>query len=288
MTTEPEPVANPPRLSSEGGMYSALVDLRNAGLSAERLAAGAQGLSKHIASSSSVSTATNSLLLKSSLFVLGVSLAAAAWWILRTTPSQSAETAPTPVLIFHDAGTPPVDASIAFPDARLIEPALTISDAAIANPIRAERPKPLVVPDAAPAPSQLPEQLRLLKEAKALARSGQHKLALERLAELEMRYPDTPLKAEVDLRRAIVLSASGNLAKAEPALRELLNDSRHSGRKAELHHMLVDLLLQQERCEQAELALAAAVATGLSDFRRKTAEAGLARCKAARTDMEQK
>ncbi len=286
-----EPTADPTPLSQEGGVFAALGEMRSAGLSAERLARGADSLSKHMADSSAATATTattTSALSKLALLAVGVITIAGVWWALRTTPTNSSEqNAAKPVAVL-DAGSLPLDASAAplelgaiAADARTSETALPPVDAAVTHRTREQPPKRRDSPrDAAPPQSQLPEQLLLLKEAKALARAKKYDRALGRLAELKTRFPNTPLRAEADLRRAIVLSASGRVAQAESAVRALLKDSRHAGRTAELHHMLVDLLIEQGRCGAAQASLGAAIAAGLGSSRRQAAETGVARCKA--------
>ena len=292
-----EPTADPTPLSQEGGVFAALGEMRSAGLSAERLARGADSLSKHMANSSAAAATTattTSLFSKLVLLAVGVLTIAGAWWMLRTTPTNNSESAATRPIAVQDAGPLPVDASepIALNaktvDASTIESELPPIDAAVARRTREEPPKRRDAPDAAPPPSQLPAQLLLLKEAKALARAKKYDLALGKLTELKTRFPNTPLRAEADLRRAIVLSASGRAAKAESAVRALLKDSRHAGRTAELHHMLVDLLIQQRRCGPAQASLDAAIAAGLGSSRRQAAETGVARCKALEKTSDQK
>lgn len=281
-----EPAADPTPLSQEGGVFAALGEMRSTGLSAERLARGADSLSKHMANSSAAVATTTTGLSKLVLLAVGVFMIGGAWWVLRTTPTNKSESVATRPIAVLDAGLLPVDASAPIEldastaDASQVENALPPVDASVERRTQEEPPKRREPPDAAPPQSLLPDQLLLLKEAKALARAKKFDLALGKLTELETRFPDTPLRAEADLRRAIVLSASGRVAKAESAVRALLKDSRHAGRTAELHHMLVDLLVQQRRCAAAQASLDTAIAAGLSTSRRQAAETGLARCKA--------
>lgn len=146
------------------------------------------------------------------------------------------------------------------------------------EPAPAEPPPP-PTPAPAPAPSsELPEQLRLYAAAKEAARRGELARALAALADLLARFPRTPLRAEVRLSQAELLYRAGRLPEATLAVRALLVDPAHRGRRGELRRVLGDLLRKQGDCAGALAAYREALAGPLTEAEARAARAGLAAC----------
>jgi tetratricopeptide (TPR) repeat protein len=138
---------------------------------------------------------------------------------------------------------------------------------------------PLIVqvaaPSAVPAPSELPEQIRLYELARDAARSGDHAQAITRIDELLQRFPSTQLRAEAQLTRTESLARANRFDEAIAALEQLIGDDAHRGRRAELLRTLGDLHRRRGDCGHAVDAYTRALALRLDD--RKRAEITRAR-----------
>ncbi len=333
MSESQEHLADPPRLSQEGGSMATLAQMKQQGLSAQRLAAVGEGLAKHLASqagtgaaagnavgSSSAVTSSAGLGALAKLGLVGLSLLALTglWFALKHDEAAPAvDEAALAVKVEFDAGMQEREPAIEPVVEPVIEPVVEpvvepVAIEATTEPSPEPSPEPsleakveakrpvkqevdpghgkIEVPtsETAPASSQLAEELRLLKEARSLAHEGKHQEALQRLAELQDRFPQTPLQAELDMQRALSLQGAGQLDKAARAVRELLRDPRHQGRAAELHHMLLDILLRKSDCQSAEIELRAAIEAGLGSERRSLAERGIEQCKALASEADKK
>jgi len=160
-------------------------------------------------------------------------------------------------------------------DSRAPDPAAPAAPAAPAEPTALAAPVAAVVDDDA---TDLAEQLRLFTAARAAAQAGDYGQALAQLDELERRYPDTALRAELDLSRADYLARSGQERAAVTLLERLVADPEHVGRKAELLHTLGDLWRRQGDCTLATAAYREASQLGLAANQRAEVDRGLAAC----------
>lgn len=151
-------------------------------------------------------------------------------------------------------------------------------------PVAVERPAPLVTsieaPPSVPAPSALPEQLRLYEEAREAARRGDYTTGVARVDELLSRFPSTPMRAEAELARADFLARANRVTEAARALEALIADRSHAGRRGELLRTLGDLYRRTGDCKRALEVYDRALAGTLRDRDRKDVEAGRERCKA--------
>jgi tetratricopeptide (TPR) repeat protein len=131
-----------------------------------------------------------------------------------------------------------------------------------------------------PAPSQLPQQIKLFEAARRAGRARRYKKAVNLIERLLRRFPNTPLAAEARLSRAEFLVRAGRLGAATTAVRGLLVDPRHAGRRGELLRVLGDLLRRQGDCRGAAVAYRQALAASLSKKDARAARRGLAACSA--------
>jgi tetratricopeptide (TPR) repeat protein len=144
-----------------------------------------------------------------------------------------------------------------------------VVDAGVAEPVAV---------DAAPAPSDLPEQIALYDLARAFARASNFAAAIDRIDELLRRFPSTQLRSEAELTRADALARAGRLVEATRAFEALSRDDAHRGRRGELLRTLGDLYRQQHDCARARDAYTRALAERPSARDRADAERGRDRC----------
>jgi len=135
-----------------------------------------------------------------------------------------------------------------------------------------------VAVDAAPTPSDLPEQIALYDQARAFASAGNFAAAIDRIDELLRRFPSTQLRSEAELTRADALARGGRLAEAAHAFEGLVRDDAHRGRRGELLRTLGDLYRRQGDCTRARDAYTRALAERLGERDRADAERGRDRC----------
>jgi tetratricopeptide (TPR) repeat protein len=126
----------------------------------------------------------------------------------------------------------------------------------------------LTAPPAVPAPSELPEQIRLYELARDAARRGDHAEAITRIDELLQRFPTTQLRAEAQLTRTESLARANRFDEAVAALEQLIGDDAHRGRRGELLRTLGDLHRRRGDCTHAIDAYTRALASKLDDRRR--------------------
>lgn len=194
-----------------------------------------------------------------------------------------APTAPAPAVTI-DAAPAPADAVIAFAaplDAA--PPTVDASEVAVDEPPvkpnhRRVEPPPPPAPDAAPATSDLPEQIRLYEDARAAGNRGELQLGLDKIDELLRRFPSTQLRADAELSRAELLTRADRLDDAAAALSALVDDSHHAGRRGELLRALGDVRRKQGDCTAAVAAYTRAQAERLSDREKAKVARGLERC----------
>jgi len=127
-------------------------------------------------------------------------------------------------------------------------------------------------------PSELPQQIKLFEAAKRAGRAGDYPKALGLIQQLLQRYPATPLAAEARLSQAEFLMRAGRLVPATAAIRRLLADPQHAGRRGELHRVLGDLLRKQGDCPGAIAAYRQALAATLTPREARAARQGLKAC----------
>jgi len=208
--------------------------------------------------------------------LLATGVGAAIWLALRQPARVPAPRAPEGSRSVQPTGLPAPpwgpDEAPALPAPR---PRLPGGDATHPRPVAQVQP---LSPDKPPAASDLPEQLRLYRQAQAAARTGRHDQALGLLDALEQRFPGTPLAAEIGLSRAEWLYAAGRLARADRVIRDLLARPELAGKRAELTHLLADVQARQGRCDLAVESYRRALGLGLSPERAAAARAGLLRC----------
>ena len=142
-------------------------------------------------------------------------------------------------------------------------------------------PAPVVAmpaPPAVPAPSQLPEQIRIYEEARDAGGRGDFATGVQRIDDLLARFPATPLRAEAELTRAEYLARANRVDEAVRALEALSGNATHKSRHGELLRTLGDLYRRSGDCTRALAAYDRALAMRLRDRDRKEAVAGRARC----------
>jgi TolA-binding protein len=123
----------------------------------------------------------------------------------------------------------------------------------------------LAAPPAVPAPSDLPEQIRIYELARDAARRGDHTEAIVRIDELLQRFPSTQLRAEAQLTRTESLARANRFDEAVAALEALIRDDAHRGRRGELLRTLGDLHRRHGDCAHALDAYTRALAGTLTD-----------------------
>jgi tetratricopeptide (TPR) repeat protein len=123
-------------------------------------------------------------------------------------------------------------------------------------------------PPAVPAPSELPEQIRLYELARDAARRGDHREAVARIDELLQRFPTTQLRAEAQLTRTESLARGNRFDEAVKALEQLIADDTHRGRRGELLRTLGDLHRRRGDCTHAVDAYTRALAQRLTELNR--------------------
>jgi TolA-binding protein len=179
------------------------------------------------------------------------------------------------------------------PPVAVSAPATDTDTAAPVAPPASATPEPPPAPTVSPAPtappaapSRLPDQIRLFEAAKRAGRARRYKKALGLIEELLRRFPTTPLAAEARLSQAELLMRAGRLRDATIAVRGLLTDPRHAGRRGELLRVLGELLRRQGDCRGAVVAYRQALAAPLSKRDARAARRGLAACKAGERSDE--
>jgi tetratricopeptide (TPR) repeat protein len=125
----------------------------------------------------------------------------------------------------------------------------------------------------------LAEQLALYDQAKDDAKSSKYARALERLDELERRYPDTALKPEIVLSRADYLARAGKRDEAIRFIEGAIADHRVIAKKAQVLRLLGDLWLDRGDCGKATDAFARALKYGLQGAEAQHAQKGIDSCK---------
>ena len=135
-------------------------------------------------------------------------------------------------------------------------------------------------PPAVPAPSELPEQIRLYEDARDAGRRGEYATAIAAIDDLLRRFPATPLRAEAELTRAEYFARADRVDEAVRAVEALVGDESHKGRRGELLRMLGDLYRRKGDCTRAVDAYTRALAQRLSDRDRKDVVRGRERCAA--------
>jgi hypothetical protein len=215
---------------------------------------------------------------------LGIPIAVLLGAVVIVRQLQPDDVAAPPASITPDAApAAPADALIAVIEPA-VEPPVDLAPPAPAvdnRPARRARPiaaAPPIAPDAAPATSELPEQIRLYEEARAAGRRGELALGLERLDDLLSRFPSTQLRAEAELTRAEFLTRAGRLDDAAASLDRLIADSAHAGRRGELLRALGDLRRKQGNCPAAVDAYTLARAEKLGEREQAKVTRGLERC----------
>ena len=187
---------------------------------------------------------------------------------------QAPVVTPVPVPVTIDAAIAP---DAAEPDAAI--DAAIPDDAAIAI-----KPKPRVTvvesvpPDAAPPPSDLPEQIALYEDARKAAATGELARGIDKLDELLRRFPATQLRAEAEFTRAELLTRTNRLDDAAAAIETLVASDAHRGRRGELLRALGDVRRKQGDCTRAVDAYTRARALKLNSAEIVKVERGLERC----------
>lgn len=310
MTIEQDQKAEPTRLSEEGGAYSVLGELGQQGMSAGRLAASRQGLEAQIAliaKSTSSGGLAGAGLSGSSKVVIGLLVIAlgitGAWWLTRE-PAHELKLAPAIVTRNAPVRRPETKQRILLPIATIDAGAMDMKSVQVYDDAQAQIAKPSqpsqhsksssTVPRALPtlAPSKekgsdLPAQIALLEQARQHTRASRHEQALAVLAELASKYPNSPLLAEADVSRAESLAMSGDVDAATKLIGRLLQSPLHSGRRAQLSHLLADVWLRAGDCQKAVPAYQAALRFGLATKRAAAAQRGLAQCNAREASEKQ-
>jgi tetratricopeptide repeat protein len=191
------------------------------------------------------------------------------------TPSVSTSSDAPVIVVTHEDPAPIVDAPV-----EVVEPP---------HPARTKRVEPppvgvdVVVVDAGvvdgpPPSSDLPAQIQLYEDARALAAKGDVAGGLAKLDELLARYPATPLRAEAELTRGELLARTNRHDDAAAALEALANDPSHRGRRGELLRALGDVRRKQGDCPRAIDAYTRARDAGLGAGEKAKVERGLAAC----------
>ena len=108
----------------------------------------------------------------------------------------------------------------------------------------------------------LADQLARFEDARAAAARGDHDRSVAMLERMLARYPQTPLRAELELSRAESLLRGGHSARALQAFLELVGDPAHRGRASELWLVIGDLQLVLHRCLHAEASFGRAAQLG--------------------------
>lgn len=176
-------------------------------------------------------------------------------------------------------------------EAPAMHASVTAPEEAVAAPAEEPpKPRPVVIvkppapvvalpaPPAVPAPSELPEQIRLYEEARDAGARRDYATGVQRIDDLLARFPATPLRAEAELTRAEYLARANRVDEAVRALEALIGNATHRSRHGELLRTLGDLYRRSGDCTRALAAYDRALAMRLRDRDRKEVIAGRARC----------
>lgn len=128
--------------------------------------------------------------------------------------------------------------------------------------------------------SRVTKQLNLYEQAKTVARAGDYEQALHILDELEAQFPDTALRAEIDLSRVDYLSRAGKIEHAIVAVQKVLAQQSYPQKRPILLRLLGDLWIKRHECQRAEAAYQRAIEAGLDDESAQSAMLGLKQCNA--------
>ena len=262
----------PPRLK-HGDEFGPLLQAADVTVSPERIATNAAGYKALIAAGAT--TALWKLIVP---FVLLAALIVPVVLLTRDEPTASPITSASPEhaaisdehAAMHATSTVPETA----PALPIEEPKPIVKSVPAPAPTIVEAPPPPAVP----APSELPEQIRLYEEARDAVRRGEYGVAVARVDDLLLRFPSTPLKAEAQLTRAESLARANRVADASKALEALIADDAHRGRRGELLRTLADLYRRNNDCARAVDAYNRALAQRLSDRDRKEVIRGRDHC----------
>jgi hypothetical protein len=277
-----KPIENPPRLLSHpefGRDWRAAAD---DAIPSERLASCGQAVAVKVAAlqaaPAGVGTGTGvaiktSVIVKIGLPILAVGGTVAAYAVLHDSappfkPQQPAVTRPAN----------PIDETAS---AIAPTPPSALSGEAIHAPKRQTKvaePPTLAVENTASESSLLPEQLGLFNEAKQLAGRGDFDGALLVLAQIEERYPQSPISPEARLARAEYLVRAERHGEATQEIQKLILDPALVGKKATLFQMLGDSWMKRGRCDRAVAAFKNALASGLSDDQAVIVQSAIKKC----------
>lgn len=262
----------PPRLKHGdefGGLLRAADDVA---VTPERLADNAARYKTLIATGAT--TALWKLLVP---FVLLLAVVPIAYRATRaTTPPSITNASPEHVLTSE---APTMHARVTAPEEVVAAPAEEPPTPRAVAP--AKPPAPVVAipaPPAVPAPSELPEQIRIYEDARDAGQRADYTTGVRKIDDLLSRFPSTPLRAEAELTRAEYLARANRVDDAARALEALIANSVHRSRHGELLRTLGDLYRRNGDCAHAIAAYDRALALPLRDRDRKEVTAGRARC----------
>jgi len=211
--------------------------------------------------------------------LFGVSVAAAYalhGWVVR---SRARVAVPPPPATSRAPQASPVAAPP--PPMEPLAPEAPPPSPAAERPARAHvgaRPTPEPPAEEPRGASLLSAQLAAYGAAQEAARRRDYPQALRLLAELDARYPDHPLRAEVALSRAEWLFLAGRDDEAAAALKHNLEAPGLRGKRAELWRMLGDVHFRQGRRDEACDAYRQALGLGLAGPQAEAARRAVRSC----------
>lgn len=137
-------------------------------------------------------------------------------------------------------------------------------------------------PDATPSPATgtLVEELALFNGAVDHIRGSHYDLALKRIEELMRRFPSTTLKPEAELTRLECLLQLKRHDEARDLLTFLVDDSAHSGRRAELERIFGDVERERGDCASARVHYRASLDAGAKGDEASAVRRGIGMCEA--------
>ena len=206
--------------------------------------------------------------------------------VLRLTPGSeppAALPAPAVVAPAPEPAPPPAVEPPALPASATELQPLDLSEPSRPRPAgtRIATGRGVAVPAAPTESSTLPEQLRLYREAQEASTLSNPQAGLEKLRELAQRFPQTPLRPEIEISRLEMLILNGQDHEAMLLLEAIFKKPEHAGRKAGLLVIRGDLLRRQDSCKGAAKAYREAQALGLDETQAEAAARGLKECEPA-------